>query len=556
MHHFLNLHSLTVIDLDEDLILLLERGFNLLAQDGFIQQILGANTHAGNLVRISRANAATSGADGALTQETLRYAVDRHVIRGDELRIRRNAQAGSIRPASLEAIDFFEQRFEVYYAAVADDRSSILGQHTGWEQLQLVLLATDNHGVARIVATIGLYHVINVPSEDVGSFPLTLVTPLGADDDDCCHVVNTSFTLTVVRNAPRHLHVAAGSRRLLILLCRTAKRDVPLSHQPRRLVQLPHSSRLPPAKMISMLYLLRCGELAHHHPDLHLPQPLPSPFTGHATEIVDTNAIPTRQELKVFDHLPTTYTTGHTSTLEEIAAQPDVAHQSTPAPDPHTTTEQVRIIVCGTDAALAAVVTKLMRIDALWAEVAFLPVSPEGQESLIATTWGLDAHLSPADALTWCLTSPALPSCVVRDDQAVVTLGAAELRGTDETTEEMIGEVVVDSDVLYHHEGGTDSPFSTGVRMVATADAPGLAAVQRPAARGVGNKKTSVWGKWREKWRAVRAADADPTVLTGRAMQAGGVDFQLVRDGVEHPRALSRVTFYRHLRDGQFVRRA
>ncbi|WP_282940329.1 hypothetical protein [Corynebacterium auriscanis] len=305
-----------------------------------------------------------------------------------------------------------------------------------------------------------------------------------------------------------------------------------------------------------MLYLLRCGDLAQNHPDLHLPSELPAPFTGHNTQVLDMNQIPTRQQLRAFDHLPATFTTGHTPSLDDIAAQPDVAHQSAPAPDPHTTTEPVRIIVCGSDAAVAAVVTKLMRIDALWVEVAFLPLQSQGQESLIATTWGLDAHLSPAQALLWALRSPALPTCVIRDDQSVVTLGAAELRGADESTEEMIGEVVVDSDVLYHHEQGNDSPFKAGVRMVATADAPGIAAVQRPAARGVDKEKTGKLRRWREKWRASRAPQAQPTVLTGRAMQAGGVDFQLVRDGVVHPRPVSRVTFYRHLRDGQFVRRA
>lgn len=311
-----------------------------------------------------------------------------------------------------------------------------------------------------------------------------------------------------------------------------------------------------------MLYLLRCGELAQNHPDLHLPDHLPAPFTGHASETVDTNAIPTRQQLKIFDSLPSTFTTGHTATLDEIAAQPDVAHQSAPVPDPHTVTERVRIVVCGSDAAVAAVATKLMRIDALWAEVALLPIVPEGEVSLIATTWGLDANVSPAQALTWCISSPALPTCVIRDDQGVVTLGAAELRGADEATEELIGEVIVDSNVLYHHEGGEQSPFKAGVRMVATTEAPGLAAVQRrtaiprSAGRGVEKKKSGLLGQWKQRLQAARRSKIEPHVLTGRAMQAGGVDFQLIRDGVKHPRTLSRVTFYRHLRDGQFVRRA
>ena len=116
------------------------------------------------------------------------------------------------------------------------------------------------------------------------------------------------------------------------------------------------------------------------------------------------------------------------------------------------------------------------------------PHRTRGQESLIATTWGSTPtapHRSPHLVLDLpCITH----LCYPRRSRSRHS-GAAELRGAEESTEEMIGEVVVDSNVLYHHEGTKDSTFTTGVRMVATADAPGLAAVQRPAARGVANKK-------------------------------------------------------------------
>ena len=44
------------------------------------------------------------------------------------------------------------------------------------------------------------------------------------------------------------------------------------------------------------------------------------------------------------------------------------------------------------------------------------------------------------------------------------------------------------------------------------------------------------------------------TYPPGRAVQAGGSDITVKLDGVEKPRTVNRVTFYRHLRDIQAVR--
>ena len=203
-------------------------------------------------------------------------------------------------------------------------------------------------------------------------------------------------------------------------------------------------------------------------------------------------------------------------------------------------------------AALAAVVSKLMRIDALWVEVGFIPSG----SSAVALSWGLDATFSPAEHLTFALASPAVPTPVIRDDHGVVTLGAAEVtgpvsaaakagsEGESEDAAEMIGEVIVDSEVLYEQNKAGTSDFNSGVRLVPTPDAPGLAAVQRPPLPRKG---------WFGRMKKPRSTGS-PTVLRGRALQAGGVDLAVTRDGVRHPRPLKSVTFYRHLRDGQFVR--
>lgn len=287
-----------------------------------------------------------------------------------------------------------------------------------------------------------------------------------------------------------------------------------------------------------MLFLLRC--------DIPASDRLRDPvLPGEAVECLDLSAVPTRKELRFLDDLER-FVVGSTPSLDELMQRPDAPHLGTPQPDPHQVSERVRVVVHGSDAAVAAVVSKLMRIDALWVEVGFIPSSA----SSVALSWGLDATFSPAQHLTFALASPAVPTPVIRDDHGVVTLGVAEVTGPVDSTgkavkeAEMIGEVIVDSEVLYEQNKAGTSDFNNGVRLVPTPDAPGLAAVQRPPLPRKG---------WFGRTKKPRST-VSPTVLRGRALQAGGVDLAVTRDGVRHPRPLKSVTFYRHLRDGQFVR--
>lgn len=284
-----------------------------------------------------------------------------------------------------------------------------------------------------------------------------------------------------------------------------------------------------------MLFMLRCDVPASDR----LRDPV---LPGEAVECLDLSAVPKRKELRFLDDLER-FVVGSTPSLEEMMQRPDAPHLGAPQPDPHEVSERVRVIVQGSDAALAAVVSKLMRIDALWVEVGFIPSG----SSAVALSWGLDATFSPAEHLTFALASPAVPTPVIRDDHGVVTLGVAEVTGPASESEEvaeMIGEVIVDSESLYEQAKAGTSDFNNGVRLVPTPDAPGLAAVQRPPLPRKG---------WFGRIKKPRST-VSPTVLRGRALQAGGVDLAVTRDGVRHPRPLKSVTFYRHLRDGQFVR--
>lgn len=267
--------------------------------------------------------------------------------------------------------------------------------------------------------------------------------------------------------------------------------------------------------------------------------------------------LPGRRDLRLLDELAATHLpVDDTPSLDDIAAAPDVPHQGAPQFAPQHPDRPVRVVVVGSDGALAAVVTRLMRIDAMWISVGFVPVGGPG-ESTVSQNWQLEASGTPSvAALNFAMTAPARPTALIRDDSGITTLGSAEIFHAGA---ELVGEVIVDSATLF--DNGTSRewdgrPGAFGVRLVPTVEAPGLAATRLVS--------PSVWDAAAAERRVRRGifrrpvdiGGVDPdAVLSGRALQAGGVELTVVRDGVVHPRPTSKVTFYRHLRDGQFVRR-
>jgi hypothetical protein len=146
-----------------------------------------------------------------------------------------------------------------------------------------------------------------------------------------------------------------------------------------------------------------------------------------------------------------------------------------------------RVIVMGSDADVAEVLTRLLRADRLDVEVGH-----------VRHWWkAARARNGVADRVP-----------LIRDETGTVIVGAAEWRG-----DPLRGEAVVDDEVLFDGE-------VAGVRIEPTPTVPGLrATVLR-------------WG--RRRW------------VTGRAAQLGTDAAVLVRDGVPAPRPVRRSTFYRH----------
>ena len=154
-----------------------------------------------------------------------------------------------------------------------------------------------------------------------------------------------------------------------------------------------------------------------------------------------------------------------------------------------------RVVVLGTDADLAAVLSRLLRADLLDVEVAHIRGRHPG--------W-----LSARRAVS--VTAQRVP--LIRDDTGTVLVGSA-LWLPPEGSGAVHGEAVVDDTVLFDGD-------VAGVRIEPTAALPGL--------------RAAVLTGGRRRW------------VSGRAAQLGTTAARVVRDGVAGRREVKRSTFYRH----------
>ncbi|MEJ5927725.1 hypothetical protein WG915_03725 [Corynebacterium sp. H128] len=244
----------------------------------------------------------------------------------------------------------------------------------------------------------------------------------------------------------------------------------------------------------------------------------------HRTRVdtIELPTIPSQRDLRFLEPIArSALESDPTPSLAEIQQQPDVKPLGAPQLAPQRPSTSVRLVVRGNDAALSAVLTRLMRQDDMWIEVAFAPTGP----SIAAENWKLPG-------LDFALEGEVQPAPLIRDDAGIAVAGSAAI--VDWDGGEVTGEVIVDDHVLLHTQQQSDN---FGVRLVPTTDAPGIAAVK----------------KVRQRAR-IRSEYDLRSLATGRALQAGGRNLRVLIDGESRKRPVERATFYRHLRDLQVVR--
>jgi hypothetical protein len=164
-----------------------------------------------------------------------------------------------------------------------------------------------------------------------------------------------------------------------------------------------------------------------------------------------------------------------------------------PVVDLHGITDHRRVVIVGSHADLASVLTFLLRADRLDIEV---------------------AHLRRPWHARRALRAAAVRVPLIRDETgAVITKAAYWLPADGANTIE--GEAVVDDTLLFNGA-------ATGVRIEPTTSLPGLRA-------------SALSSRTRpQRW------------VTGRAAQLGTTAALVVRDGEPAPRPVRRSTFYRH----------
>ena len=164
-----------------------------------------------------------------------------------------------------------------------------------------------------------------------------------------------------------------------------------------------------------------------------------------------------------------------------------------------------RLVVIGADSDLAAVLTRLLRLERLDVEVGFVSRrrSPATRAYRLAS--GRRAARRARSG-----TPRRVP--LIRDDTGAVIAGSATWRGADGP---LHGEAVVDDTTLFDGE-------VSAVRVQPIGEQPGLrAAVLTPRGR-------------HRRW------------VVGRAAQLGTTGAVVERDGIQAPRRVPRSTFYRH----------
>ena len=90
-------------------------------------------------------------------------------------------------PRACREVDLVDQDSGLHDHTVADDRRDEGVQDPAGQQLQGKGLAVDHDRVPCVVAALVAHHHLHLLGQQVGQLSLTLVTPLGADQDGRGH---------------------------------------------------------------------------------------------------------------------------------------------------------------------------------------------------------------------------------------------------------------------------------------------------------------------------------------------------------------------------------
>lgn len=173
-----------------------------------------------------------------------------------------------------------------------------------------------------------------------------------------------------------------------------------------------------------------------------------------------------------------------------------------------------RVLVCGTDAGLAGVLTRLMRTENLDVEIGYVPED----DTPVTRTYDLPTGSAAAKL---GVRGEAREVPLIRDETGTVLVGEATVTGPG--GEHLVGEAYADDDRI----------FSGEVAALTVRPTPEMPGVRATAAR----PRRLLRRSW----------------LRARAIQLGTEAGVITRDGVTGRRPVKRTSFYRHTEPWRLV---
>jgi len=154
-----------------------------------LEQITDPHAGATDSILVRRTDAATGGADLALTACGLASLIEGPVHGQDHVRAIRDAQAlaRNRHALRLEPRDLGEQHLRIDDDARADHVERVLAQDARWDQMQDRLLALHDERVSSVRAALEPRDELRARAQMIDDLALALVAPLGADADDVRH---------------------------------------------------------------------------------------------------------------------------------------------------------------------------------------------------------------------------------------------------------------------------------------------------------------------------------------------------------------------------------
>ena len=159
--------------------------FPVLPHEGIlVPQVAGADAASRHFFRVGGSDAPPRGADFLGAQTGFAGAVKDAVLRQDHVGLFADEELPlNLETVPFDLVDFLHKPHKVHHHAVADDAHHRIMEDTGGNQVQDVLLAVDDNGMARVVAPLIARNHVHLRGHVVHDFSLSFISPLATYDD-------------------------------------------------------------------------------------------------------------------------------------------------------------------------------------------------------------------------------------------------------------------------------------------------------------------------------------------------------------------------------------